>query len=93
MDEGSYNQIQVSELRKKLSNFIQTKDKIGLALQFACVSALLNLMPLNFKQILMEEDDLSSDKGQFCREICQIKNWFSGLSKEQKGAFQSLFMG
>jgi hypothetical protein len=93
LDEVSYNQIQVLELRGKLSNFIQTKDNMGLALQFACIGALLNLIPLNFKQILTEEGDLSSDKSQFGPEICQIKKWYSGLNKEQKAAFQSLLMG
>jgi hypothetical protein len=88
LDEGGYKQIQALELREKLSNFIQTKENMGLALQFA----LLNLIPLNYKQILMEEGDLLSDKSQFRPEISQIKKWFSGLSKDQKVAFQSLLM-
>jgi hypothetical protein len=92
LDEGGYKQIQALELREKLSNFIQTKENMGLALQFACMGALLNLIPLNFKQILMEEGDLLSDKSQFRPEISQIKKWFSGLNKDQKVAFQSLLM-
>ncbi|KAJ4792410.1 maternal effect embryo arrest 22 [Rhynchospora pubera] len=90
--EGRCDQIQVLELRDKLLNFMGTRNKSGLALQFACIGALLNLLPIKFKQIMPGRDDLSSDKGQFSREICQIRSWFSGLSEEQKGTFQSLFM-
>ncbi|KAJ3696150.1 hypothetical protein LUZ60_001527 [Juncus effusus] len=93
VEKLGYEQRQISDLRQKLSNFIKTNENsAALPLQFASVGVFLNLIPLQFKEVI-REDPFLSDKAEFCGIIGQIKSWFSQLSEEQKTVSQSLFMG
>nr|CAD1828209.1 unnamed protein product [Ananas comosus var. bracteatus] len=92
IDERGFEQSEVVELRDKLSLFTESpaNEKKSFPIQISAISALLNLLPFTFKEIIGGDHKSPLDKSQYSLSL-QIQNWFAKLSKEQKAVSQSLF--
>ncbi|KAJ6846984.1 uncharacterized protein M6B38_284255 [Iris pallida] len=85
IDIGGYQQTGIAELRQSLAVALDTcimKER-SFPTQLAAVSALLNLLPLNFADVVGGHNVPSLDTSQSGHSK-QIKKWFSELSRQQQ---------
>ena len=64
--------------------------EMSLPTQFAAIGALLNLLPLRFRDIVGEYEELTLDTSQ-SGHAKLMKKWFSKLSKQQQSLALNLF--
>lgn len=95
MDAGGYDIEGISNLRVKLSAFLQceTTLKAGFAVQIATVSSLLKTLQLDFPTAFQGKTTmlLGSGDQSLSGSVNLVTKWFSLLSDEQR-AFASEFL-
>ncbi|WOL12411.1 hypothetical protein Cni_G21178 [Canna indica] len=92
IDFGGYQHIEISQLRCNLSTLLETyiKEKCSFPGQLAAVDALLNLLPISFKEIVDVSIEHSFDDNQY-HQIKLLKEWFSHLDKKKQFLVSNLF--
>ncbi|KAJ0980773.1 hypothetical protein J5N97_009028 [Dioscorea zingiberensis] len=84
----------VAEVRHHLRGILNTciGGKRSLPLQFAAVTALLNLLPVSFSEITDEYSELSTVDTEQSDHIKLMRKWFSQLTKKHQSLSLDLFM-
>ncbi|XP_074558021.1 uncharacterized protein LOC141813913 isoform X2 [Curcuma longa] len=85
VDYGGYQEIGVSQLRCNLSSLLKASlhGENSLPNQLAIVNALVNLLPLSFKEIMDRNHEHLVDADQ-TQEIKVVKEWFAQLDKKMQ---------
>ncbi|KAL0721090.1 hypothetical protein Bca4012_035689 [Brassica carinata] len=88
VDAGGYENEGISNLREKLSSFLQcdTTREAGFAVQIATVSSLLKTLQLDLESVLQGETNKLPDCGDQSSSVPanMVTKWFSLLSDEQR---------
>ena len=92
IDIGGHQKRGIAELRRNMSVYVDKSiaGEMSLPTQLAAIGALLNLLPLRFKDIVGNYKDLTLDTSQSAH-VKLIKKWFSKLSKQQRTLALNLF--
>ncbi|XP_042473172.1 uncharacterized protein LOC122055692 isoform X1 [Zingiber officinale] len=86
VDYGGYQEISVSQLRCNLSSLLKASlhGKNSLPNQLAIINALVNLLPLSFKEIVDRNHEHLVDAADQFQEIKVVKEWFAQLDKKMQ---------
>ncbi|EOA26468.1 hypothetical protein CARUB_v10022517mg [Capsella rubella] len=95
VDAGGYENEGISNLRVKLSAFLQceTTLKAGFAVQIATVSSILKTLQLDFPTAFLGKTTAlpGSDNQSISGSVNLVTKWFSLLSDEQRGFASEFF--
>lgn len=95
MDAGGYENEGISNLREKLSSFLQCETTLeaGFGVQIATVSSLLKTLQLDLAIVFQGETTKLPDCGDQSSSVPanMVAKWFSLLSDEQR-AFATEFL-
>lgn len=91
VDASGYEDNGVENLRCRLSSFLcqNSSKKLSRLSQIAIVNALLGLLPLSFKELIKSTDEVPAAVSPSDPTNC-IREWYSGLSNEQRSLSFSL---
>ncbi|XP_042468457.1 uncharacterized protein LOC122051396 isoform X1 [Zingiber officinale] len=86
VDYGGFQEIGVSQLRCNLSSLLKASlhGKNSLPNQLAIINALVNLLPLSFKEIVDRNHEHLVDAADQSQEIKVVKEWFAQLDKKMQ---------